>query len=79
MSMDTERTFTPADIAKELGVTTNSIRNWTRRYAEYLSDSAYPKPGAQRTFTQRDRVVMSFVAQMVNDGRRHDCADRGGR
>lgn len=72
MSMDTERTFTPADIAKELGVTTNSIRNWTRRYAEYLSDSAYPKPGAQRALTQRDRIVLAYINGLLKDGHRHE-------
>ena len=72
MSMDTERTFTPADIAKELDVTTNSIRNWTRRYAEYLSDSAAPKPGAQRALTQRDRIVLAYINGLLKDGHRHE-------
>ena len=72
MSMDTERTFTPADIAKELGVTTNSIRNWTRRYSDFLSDSAAPKPGAQRALTQRDRIVLAYINGLLNDGHRHE-------
>ena len=70
--MNPQATYTTADIARELGVSKMTVRNWTTRYAEFLSPAASPQPGAQRAFTQRDRIVLSFVAGMVSEGHRHE-------
>lgn len=49
-----------------------TIRNWTQRYHEFLSDSAAPAPGMMRRFTEHDRVIIGHIAQMVADGARHE-------
>lgn len=69
--MSNQRMYTPADMAHELGVSKMTVRNWTNRYAEFLSEKASPPAGAQRAFTPRDRVVLAYINQLVNEGHRH--------
>ena len=63
--------FTVIDVARRLGLSDVTIRNWTRRYADTLSDSAAPAPGSPRTFTPRDVNILAYVAACAADGMTH--------
>jgi DNA-binding transcriptional MerR regulator len=60
------------EIAKQFGVTTNTIRNWSKRYTEHLSDSANPPGGGERLFTTRDVNVMAYIQSAMNEGMNHN-------
>ena len=64
----------PIDIAKQCGVTTNSIRNWSREFALHLS------PGAnapERHYSGRDAVVLRYIATLKTEGMKgHAIAER---
>jgi len=72
MQADDETTFRPSDVARELGVTTNTVRNWTRRYNEFLSDGTRPEGRQERAFSRRDLAVLHYVNAHVNEGYTHD-------
>lgn len=60
-----------AEIAKALGVTTNTIRNWTKLYGEHLSAGAQPAAGQERSYNQRDLAVLRYVQGCVKQGMQH--------
>lgn len=66
--MPTE-TYTPATAAVVLGVHANTVRAWTREYADVLSDSAQGRP---RILTPRDVALLQHVAQLRADGLTQD-------
>lgn len=45
-----------------------TIRNWTREFAKYLSPGANPGSGNTRNFTIEDMGVLSLVAEMSGKG-----------
>jgi hypothetical protein len=55
--------FRPADAAKEVSVTVNTIRNWCKDYAEFLSEGAKPGQG-NRALSERDIEVFKYIAQL---------------
>jgi DNA-binding transcriptional MerR regulator len=55
--------FRPADAAKEVGVTVNTIRNWCKDYAKFLSEGAQPGQG-NRVLSERDVEVFKYIAQL---------------
>lgn len=55
--------FRPNDVAKEVGVTVNTVRNWCRDYAEFLSEGAQPGQG-NRELNERDIEVFRYIAQL---------------
>lgn len=59
-----EPTITSGELAKEFGVTANTIRNWVREFAPHLSPSANPTGKRQRRFTARDAEVLRQVAAL---------------
>lgn len=72
------------EIAERLGVSDNTIRNWSRDYANYLSDQgAGLQPGATREFTQDDVIVLATIAEYRDSGLTHeqisDLLDEGKR
>ena len=67
-----KKAYRPADAAHWRGVTTNTIRMWCGRYAEFLSEDANPPKGRTRSLTQRDMMVFRIVADGVNDKLMHD-------
>lgn len=67
-----KKAYRPADAANWLGVTTNTIRMWCGRYAEFLSEDANPEKGKARSLTQRDMMVFKIVADGVNNKLTHD-------
>lgn len=55
--------FRPADVAKECGVTVNTIRNWCRDYAGFLSSGAKTDSG-NRELSEKDVEVFKYIAQL---------------
>jgi DNA-binding transcriptional MerR regulator len=49
-----------------------TIRNWAKEFANYLSPSATPGSGSTRRFTIDDMKVLALVAQMSSDGSSFD-------
>ena len=65
--MDTE-TFSPAIAARQIGIPANTLRNWCRTYAEFLSPSANPPTGEERRLTLHDIETLRAVAALrAND------------
>lgn len=59
------------DLATAFGVDANTIRQWCKRYAAYLSDGAKPPVGGTRLFSSRDFAVLSYVNSALNAGMIH--------
>jgi len=72
MQQGDETTFRPSDVARELNVTTNTVRNWTKRYNKFLSDGTRPEGRDERAFNRRDLAVLHYINQHVNEGYTHD-------
>ena len=58
--------LTVKDIAARYSVTKNTVRNWCKEFAGYLSDEATSTP---RQFTEADQYVFALVADMRNGKR----------
>lgn len=61
----TTDTYTPAQVAVLLNVHPNTVRSWTRDYADVLSPSARSRP---RLLTPRDVAILQLVAQWRTAG-----------
>lgn len=59
------------DLATAFGVDPNTIRQWCKRYAAYLSDGAKPPSGGTRLFSSRDFGVLSYVDSALKSGMIH--------
>jgi len=58
--------------ANRLNVTTNTVRNWSEQYADYLSASARPGQQSERRFTERDLTVFEYIKQLRSEGLKED-------
>lgn len=58
------RTYTPSDIAKMLDVHPNSVRQWAKAFAPFLSAGANPPHGVNRSYTADDVAVIRHIADM---------------
>lgn len=54
--------FTVSQVAKHLGTTGTTIRNYAGEFSEFLSPAATPGPGKPRQFDEDDLAVLSTVA-----------------
>jgi len=52
------------DIVKAYNVTPQTVRNWTSRYADYLSAGANPPTGQTRQFSDADLGTFDLIARM---------------
>lgn len=66
-----EKTMKVGEIAKLLDVDPNTIRNWCKRYAPYLSPTANPPTGNDRYLSARDYNVLAYIQSAVNGGLNH--------
>ena len=66
-----ERTLKVGDVAKHLGVDPNTVRNWCKWYAPYMSPGANPPSGSARTLTLRDQNILTFVQFAMKEGMNH--------
>ena len=56
--------FTPKQIANRLNLSSTTIRNYSRLWADYLSPSANPQAGQGRLYTEDDLAVMATIAAL---------------
>lgn len=57
------------EVADRLHVAENTIRNWARRFADFLSDEGAGKPaGATREFAEADLYVLATIAELRDKG-----------
>lgn len=59
--------YSPAQVAKVLGMTAQSVRNWSRDYAALLSPTARGDAG-QRAFNDQDLDVLRNVVALRRSG-----------
>ena len=61
--------WTTGDIQKIYSVSPQTIRNWTAKFAEFLSIGANPPAkGTRRKFTEDDLKVFSLIVEMTAMG-----------
>lgn len=61
------------EIAKRLGVSTNTIRNWCKEYATFLSaDAKVSGSGTVRHFSDRDALILATISDLRNKGLPHE-------
>ncbi len=58
-------TLKPAEIAAQCNVTSNSIRNWSKEFREYLSEGAN---ATERYYTARDATVLRYISTLKQEG-----------
>ena len=58
------RTYIPSDVAKMLDVHPNTIRQWAKEFAPFLSAGANPPRGVHRAYTSDDIAVIRHIADM---------------
>ena len=56
--------YNPSDVGRLLGVHGNTIRQWCREFAPWLSASANPPRGTYRMLSADDVAVLRHVADM---------------
>lgn len=59
---------TTGDITQQFGVSRQTISNWCREFARFLSPTANPPIGAQRRFTDDDLKVFAVVHRQKRSG-----------
>lgn len=59
--------YTPAQVARRAGVHANSIRNWSRDYAAFLSPAARGANGP-RLYSDEDLSVLCAIAALRKSG-----------
>lgn len=64
-----EKTYRTGDLAKRFKCTDNTIRNWARQYAEFLSlEGRGIEPGATREFGRQDAITLATVHFLKSKG-----------
>lgn len=64
--------YTTSDAEVIFKVSPQTIRNWAREFARYLSVNANPDEGRTRIFTEEDMQVLDLVAQMKSQGKQYE-------
>ena len=60
--------LTPADIAKRLSTSPNTVRRLTASFSDWLSNDATPPTGGRRLYSEEDLAILEFVLNMRNRG-----------
>lgn len=55
---------TVAAVAKMFGISTQTVRIWTKEFEPHLSDEATPPKGEVRNYTKDDMRIFSLIAEM---------------
>ncbi len=53
--------MTVTEMADRIGIGSSTLRDWTRIFGDYLSDSATPPAGKRRKYTKEDERVLAFI------------------
>jgi DNA-binding transcriptional MerR regulator len=64
--------YQPKQVAKMVGISPASLRNYTARYRRFYSSQATPPPGQPRLFTPADVRLTAYIAQATGAGSTHD-------
>ncbi|MCB9454220.1 MAG: MerR family transcriptional regulator [Anaerolineaceae bacterium] len=64
--------YTTNDIKTIYGIAQETVRNWTREFARYLSATANPETGRVRLFTDDDMKVFDLVNRMRQDNKAYE-------
>jgi len=64
--------FTVSDVARRLGVSPGTIRNYSRQFAEFLSPGASPPRGQTRQFSMADAHIFVFAQRLLAKGATYD-------
>lgn len=64
--------YTTSDAETVFKVSSQTIRNWSREFARYLSVTAVPEEGRTRVFTDEDMRVLDLVSTMKSEGKQYD-------
>jgi len=64
-------TYSVTHAAKEIGKTTQTVRDWTGRYSEYLSEYARVDAGQERRYTVDDIEILKTVDRLSKQGQKH--------
>lgn len=64
--------YTTSDAEVIFKVSPQTIRNWGREFARYLSANANPDEGRTRIFTEEDMQVLDLVSQMKSQGKQYE-------
>jgi len=59
---------TTSDVARQLGVTPATIRNYAQKFAIHLSPEAAPEPGHVRQFSEGDVALLSQAKTLLRNG-----------
>ena len=65
-------TYSVSQVARTIKKTPQTVRTWTGRYSDYLSESANPASGDPRRYTAADIETLATVANLTNQGLSHD-------
>lgn len=60
--------YTTKDIASLFSVSQETVKNWSREFAVYLSATATPPAGTKRVFTDEDTAVFALIADYKSRG-----------
>lgn len=64
--------YTAKDIKSIFKVSHQTVQNWSKTFAEYLSPTARPESGRMRLFTEDDLRVFSLAQAMTGQGANYD-------
>jgi DNA-binding transcriptional MerR regulator len=64
--------YTTNDVKTLLNVAPETVRNWTREFARYLSATANPEAGRTRLYTDDDLKVFDLVYRMRDENRSYE-------
>ena len=64
--------YTTNDVKTIFNIAPETVRNWTREFARYLSVTANPETGRTRLFTDEDLKVLDLVNTMRNDNKSYE-------
>jgi DNA-binding transcriptional MerR regulator len=61
--------YTASDLSKALGISRETVRQWSRQFADFLSATANPKEGNERRFTEADLRVIALIYATKQEGK----------
>lgn len=65
-------TYSTKQVSELTSASPQVIRQYTGRYARYLSTEATPEPGQPRRFTEADVRLIAYVYQATRQGKSHE-------
>lgn len=61
--------YTASDLSKALGISRETVRQWSRHFADFLSATANPPEGNERRFTEADLRVIALIFATKQEGK----------